>query len=109
MSQTRKRTTTAATSDPLADLRTDEPAGPPAPDDVEPQADEVALFSQEWHDEALARAVVAMHRDTVATGSLHKGGTCPCRYLSRLVIQAAVGEPVEADPDEDDEGRTDGA
>jgi hypothetical protein len=56
----------------------------------------------------MAEIVVAYHSDTVATGALHKGGTCACRYLARLALRAALGAPVEPVEDqEDDEGQAD--
>lgn len=93
------RTKTPPTTDPLADLRPpdDSPAGPP-----QPQVDDLVvtirpMASQEVHDAMRAEVVVAFHADTVAAGTLHKGGVCACRYLATLALRTVLGTPVEPD------------
>lgn len=95
-------------TDPLADLRPsdDTPAGPPQPE-VEDQVLEIRpMASQEVHDAMRAEIVVAFHADTVAAGTLHKGGVCACRYLATLAVRTVLGVPVEALEAEDDQETT---
>lgn len=83
------------TSDPLADLRAD----PAVMDDVLPAlapAEVFALesggvFDQAWHDDAATAVVTAWHADTTSIRSLHRGGTCACRYLAQSALRTAVG------------------
>jgi hypothetical protein len=108
----RARTTTAPAPDPLADLRAPETdpglTAEPAPEIVKVRPTAGADF----HAEARAEIVAAFHTDTVATGMLHKGGTCGCRYLAALALRTALGAPQEPDEpegeDEDAEGDSDG-
>jgi hypothetical protein len=90
-------------ADPLADLRPGDDA--PALPETEELAEAVKVrptAGQEFHDEARAEIVAAFHKDTVATGMLHKGGTCGCRYLAALCLQIVLGAPQEPAQDEDD-------
>jgi len=99
----------APVADPLADLRAPEHREPEAPaGEVVPEAEQVTLHSPAWHDQALAQIVGAWHRDKAAQGFAHKGGTCGCRYLARLAMEAVHGQPVEPLEDEPDEGSADG-
>lgn len=102
MSRPRPSAPTAPT-DPLADLRPkDSPAGPPQPE-VEPDVVEIRpMASQGVHDAMRAEIVVAFHADTVAAGTLHKGGVCACRYLATLAVRSVMGAPVERQEDETD-------
>lgn len=85
-----------ATADPLADLRQDDtPAGPPSLDEAPQDAEPRPTFTPEHFREMASEVVVAFHLDTVATGTLHKGGVCACHYLARTALRAALGEPVE--------------
>lgn len=98
--------------DPLADLR--------APDTdpgltAEPTPEVVKVrptAGADFHAEARAEVVAAFHADTVATGMLHKGGTCGCRYLATLALRTALGAPQEhaeaEDEGSDAEGDSDG-
>lgn len=88
--------------DPLADLRA--PESDPGLT-AEPIAEAVKVrptAGVEFHNEARAEIVAAFHGDTVATGMLHKGGTCGCRYLATLALQTVLGAPQEPVQDEDD-------
>jgi hypothetical protein len=70
------------------------------------------MASQEVHDAMRAEIVVAFHGDTVAAGTLHKGGVCACRYLATLALRTVLGAPVEPDAepiDLDDQGDAQGA
>lgn len=84
-------------ADPLADLRPEgSPSGPPAPE--VPEVLEIRpMASQEVHDAMRAEIVVAYHGDTVAAGTLHKGGVCACRYLAALAVRTVMGEPMDPD------------
>lgn len=75
----RQSTPPVQPADPLADLREDAPAGPPAPEVVEDAApfDVVGAIVAEWHS------------DTTAQGFAHKGGACGCRYLALGALRAA--------------------
>ena len=89
--------TATAPADPLADLRPnpdETPAGPDADtqDAVQPIR---PTAPQAFHDEARKAIVDAFHADTVATGMLHKGGTCGCRYLATLALRTTLGAPQE--------------
>jgi hypothetical protein len=84
-------------TDPLADLRPadDSPAGPPQPEVADQVVEIRPMASQEVHDAMRAEIVVAYHGDTVAAGTLHKGGVCACRYLATLAVRTILGVPVE--------------
>lgn len=96
------RTRTQPAADPLADLRPADDQTPPPGDPTEEQPDGGAAvpqpFTKDFHDDAVPAVVLAFHQDTVAVGALHKGGTCACNYLARLALRAALGEPVQAEP-----------
>lgn len=117
MPQPRSATRTRPpTNDPLADLRPadDTPAGHTPNTPAEPEGTDALrpVASQDFHDQAKAEIVAAFHLDQVATGMLHKGGTCGCRYLADLALRTALGapqEPVQAEEDpEDPQGAQDG-
>lgn len=92
------RTKTPTGTDPLADLRPtdDAPAGPPQPEVADQVVEIRPMASQAVHDAMRAEIVVAYHGDTVAAGTLHKGGVCACRYLATLAVRTILGAPVEA-------------
>lgn len=102
------RTATAPSpkADPLADLRPSEDTTPPGlpPEDMEAVQAIRPTAPQSFHDEARAEIVAAFHGDTVATGMLHKGGTCGCRYLATLALRTALGAPQEPEVDLEDGG-----
>lgn len=100
----------APAADPLADLRepddapTDLPAqaDPAAPGEaeLEPAVQVRPMVTQGIHDEMVAEAVAAFHRDPTSQGFLHGGGQCGCRYIARIALQAAVPIVTEADLEE---------
>lgn len=93
----RTRTTTAPAPDPLADLRAPE-TDPGLTTEPTPEVTMLRpTAGAEFHAEARAEIVAAFHGDTVATGMLHKGGTCGCRYLATLALRTALGAPQEPD------------
>ena len=103
MPQPRSATRTRPPSnDPLADLRPadDTPAGHTPNTPAEPEGTDTLrpVASQDFHDQAKAEIVAAFHLDQVATGMLHKGGTCACRYLADLALRTALGAPQEPEP-----------
>lgn len=63
------------------------------------------VFDQAWHDDAATAVVTGWHADLVATRSLHRGGTCSCRYLAAAALRTAVGvalpEAVEGEGERD--------
>lgn len=91
--------TAPTTPDPLADLRgqDEQPPGPPAPEVAEQAVEIRPMVTQATHDAMRAEILVAFHADTVATGTLHKGGVCGCRYLATLALRTALGEPMTAE------------
>lgn len=112
---TRTPQTPTPEADPLADLRP--PADAPTDREQEQAAggepgDQIAtaVYDADWHAAANAQIVAAFHQDTVATGALHKGGTCACRYLARLALTASLGLPVQREEPAEEEGEqeTDG-
>jgi hypothetical protein len=110
MGRTATRPAPTTMADPLADLRPsdDSPAG------QTPQTEDAAVQAirptapQSFHDEARAEIVAAFHGDTVATGMLHKGGTCGCRYLATLALRTAPGAPQEPEVEQEEQGEPDG-
>lgn len=97
-------------ADPLADLRPSEDSTSPGLTEQDEQEIQALrpTAPQSFHDEARAEIVAAFHGDTVATGMLHKGGTCGCRYLATLALRTALGAPQEADVELEDGGDPDG-
>lgn len=106
----------APPADPLADLRPDDdtPNVPAVVSDAQPNDDTEEPFVLDaldaaWHEDAQTRIVAAWHRDRTAQGFAHKGGVCGCRFLARVALVAAVGEPVALPDDVEDEPDGDGA
>lgn len=91
MPQARKAPTAPVPAeDPLADLRdpealNDTPGPAPAP-----QAPTRALATQDDQDTARAEVVAAWHADTTATGFLHRGGGCGCRYVAGIALATVL-------------------
>lgn len=103
------------TAEALADLRSqftgddDAPERGPAPlDDPGPPetatpATFVALASPSDRQGQRAVLIAAWHADTTSVGFLHRGGTCGCRYLANVALDAVL--PVQAnDPDDAPDG-----
>lgn len=106
------------TVDPLADLRQDPAPGvslalpEPLVLPVEPEVPEVAQaepLDALWHQVATGRVMARWHDDETARSLLHGGGTCGCRYLVSLALTEAVGEPVELELVEPEDGDDDDA
>ena len=102
MGRTATRQPAAPASDPLADLRPPEDTTPAGhtPETEAEVAEVRPTATQAQHDAMRAEVVAAYHADTVATGMLHKGGTCGCRYLAGLALQTALGAPQEREDDD---------
>lgn len=101
-----RTTTQTPPADPLADLRlNDDLAAGHTPETEDAVQALRPTAPQSFHDEARAEIVAAYHADTVATGMLHKGGTCGCRYLAALALRTALGAPQEPEVQDDPDGR----
>lgn len=98
--------------DHLADLRAEfgtddaperapEPLGevgpPESPDQPGWAGEGPTTVTDDTRDDDRAIVIAAWHADTVATGFLHNGERCGCRYIANLALDQV--RPVQANPD----------
>ena len=96
-----------AAEDPLADVRAAfggddaEPVTATEPDPETEAEHSAPLATVQDRADAVAVMIAAWHADTVATGFLHRGGRCGCRYIATRALDAMA--PIQADDDDADQ------